>query len=139
KLNTKYFTQAFLYLIAGTVLMMVRGLGVVSISFDSISLVWFFGFVLSMVFGITNIMVPSYSGSTEFSLPVVETEILLLDIAVPLLFISLNVPILRFLFIPAMVVLFGSMIIHIYDIVDAETRSHGKDITARSVDRNARQ
>ncbi len=60
-INMIYISQAFIYLLAGTILFFLRGSVSVPVSSESISVIWLFGFVTSMIFGITNIMVPSYA------------------------------------------------------------------------------
>ena len=57
--NTVYFSQAFIFLLAGLILYLLRAAIGLHIVGDSISMLWLFGFVVSMIFGITNIMIPS--------------------------------------------------------------------------------
>ena len=75
KINMVYFNQAFLFLAAGLVLLIFRGMALIPITFNSISIIWLFGFVVSMVFGITNIMMPSYTKSPDFNVSFIGAEI----------------------------------------------------------------
>ena len=91
KLNLVYTTKAFLYLLAGLFATMLSYLSFLSINHDSIYILWLFGFVVSMVFGITNIMIPSYGNKKEFRSSVVTIEIILLNTGTIVTFIGLNV------------------------------------------------
>lgn len=121
-INMIYISQAFIYLLAGTILFFLRGSVSVPVSSESISVIWLFGFVTSMIFGITNIMVPSYAMCIPFSINVVKAEIFFLDIAIILLSVAMNVSALRVLFVPAVLVLILSILIHTYDLMSVSRR-----------------
>ncbi|MCL5668083.1 MAG: hypothetical protein M1593_03565 [Candidatus Thermoplasmatota archaeon] len=121
-INMIYISQAFIYLLAGTILFFLRGSVSVPVSSESISVIWLFGFVTSMIFGITNIMVPSYAMRIPFSINVVKAEIFFLDIAIILLSVAMNVSALRVLFVPAVLVLILSILIHTYDLMSVSRR-----------------
>jgi hypothetical protein len=121
-INMIYISQAFIYLLAGTILFFLRGAVSVPVSSESISVIWLFGFVTSMIFGITNIMVPSYAMRIPFSINVVKAEIFFLDIAIILLSVAMNVSALRVLFVPAVLVLILSILIHTYDLMSVSRR-----------------
>ena len=121
-INMIYISQAFIYLLAGTILFFLRGSVSVPVSSESISVIWLFGFVTSMIFGITNIMVPSYAMRIPFSINVVKAEIFFLDIAIILLSVAMNVSALRVLFVPAVLVLILSILIHTYDLISVSRR-----------------
>ena len=121
-INMIYISQAFIYLLAGTILFFLRGAVSVPVSSESISVIWLFGFVTSMIFGITNIMVPSYAMCIPFSINVVKAEIFFLDIAIILLSVAMNVSALRVLFVPAVLVLILSILIHTYDLMSVSRR-----------------
>lgn len=90
KLNLVYTAEAFLYLLAGLFAMMFSYFPFITINPDSIYILWLFGFVVSMVFGITNIMIPSYGNKKEFGSSVVSSEIILLNTGTILTFIGFN-------------------------------------------------
>ncbi len=121
-INMIYISQAFIYLLAGTILFFLRGAVSVPVSSESISVIWLFGFVTSMIFGITNIMVPSYAMCIPFSINVVKAEIFFLDIAIISLSVAMNVSALRVLFVPAVLVLILSILIHTYDLMSVSRR-----------------
>lgn len=122
-LNMKYFKQAFLFLAFGTLIFILGGVGLIPVALDSAYLIWLFGFVVSMVFGITNIMIPSYAKSPEFSTGMIRTEIICLDAGLILLFAALNLKLPVPIFALASSLLFLSVLIHIYDIMFAAGRS----------------
>ncbi|MCY0852206.1 MAG: hypothetical protein OWQ34_05660 [Thermoplasma acidophilum] len=116
--NMLYFSQAFLFLAFGTIIFIFRGLGILSVT--GITLIWFFGFVLSMVFGITNIMIPSYAKSAEFNRHLIQIEIGSLDSGIILLFAALNIkPTIHPVFIMGVSLLLLSILIHLYDVMFA--------------------
>ncbi len=79
KLNLIYTMEAFLYLLAGLVAMILSFLPFSNLNRDAIYILWLFGFVGSMVFGITNIMIPSYGNRKEFKRSLIVSEIILLN------------------------------------------------------------
>ena len=121
-INMIYFGQAFIYLLGGTVLFLLRGAMGIPVASDSISIIWLFGFVASMIFGITNIMVPSYARRTPFKVSAIKAEIVLLNIAIISLGVAMNVHELRMLFAPAVIILLLSILIHTYDLLTVRRR-----------------
>lgn len=85
-------------------------------------MLWLFGFVVSMIFGITNIMIPSYAGRVPFNRELIKVEIILLDLGVTFLMVALNVAALRIIFIPAVLFLLVSVLIHTYDMISVGSR-----------------
>ena len=120
--NTVYFSQAFIFLLAGLILYLLRGAIGLHIVGGSVSMLWLFGFVVSMIFGITNIMIPSYAGRVPFSRELIKVEIILLDLGVTFLVVALNVAALRIIFIPAVLFLLVSVLIHTYDMISVGSR-----------------
>lgn len=90
KLNLIYTTEAFLYLLAGLVAMILSFLPFSNLNRDAIYILWLFGFVGSMVFGITNIMIPSYGNRKEFKRSLIVSEIILLNTGTIAAFVGLN-------------------------------------------------
>ena len=90
KLNLIYTTEAFLYLLAGLVAMIISFLPSANLNRDAIYILWLFGFVGSMVFGITNIMIPSYGNRKEFKRSLIVSEIILLNTGTIAAFVGLN-------------------------------------------------
>ena len=120
--NTVYFSQAFIFLLAGLILYLLRGAIGLHIVGGSVSMLWLFGFVVSMIFGITNIMIPSYAGRVPFNRELIKVEIILLDLGVTFLVVALNVAALRIIFIPAVLFLLVSVLIHTYDMISVGSR-----------------
>ncbi len=120
--NTVYFSQAFIFLLAGLILYLLRGAIGLHIVGGSVSMLWLFGFVVSMIFGITNIMIPSYAGRVPFNRELIKVEIILLDLGVAFLMVALNVAALRIIFIPAVLFLLVSVLIHTYDMISVGSR-----------------
>lgn len=116
-INMRYFGQAFIYLLAGTTLFLLRGVFQIPVTSESISLIWLFGFVTSMIFGVTNIMVPSYARRIPFNVNTIKIEISLLNIAIILLGVAMNVYQLKILFAPAVLALLLSTVIHTYNLM----------------------
>ncbi|MEM0157070.1 MAG: hypothetical protein QXN26_03265 [Thermoplasmataceae archaeon] len=121
-INMIYFGQAFIYLLVGTVLFLLRGALGIPVASNSVSIIWLFGFVTSMIFGITNIMVPSYARRTPFKVSTIKAEIVLLNIAIISLGVAMNVHAVRSLFAPAVVILLLSILIHTYDLLTVRWR-----------------
>ena len=90
KLNLIYTMEAFLYLLAGLVAMILSFLPFSNLNRDAIYILWLFGFVGSMVFGITNIMIPSYGNRKEFKRSLIVSEIILLNTGTIAAFVGLN-------------------------------------------------
>ncbi|MCL4480996.1 MAG: hypothetical protein M1113_05890 [Candidatus Thermoplasmatota archaeon] len=120
--NTVYFSQAFIFLLAGLILYLLRGAIGLHIVGGSVSMLWLFGFVVSMIFGITNIMIPSYAGRVLFNHDIIKVEIIMLDLGVTLLMVGLNVTALRIIFIPAVFFLLISVLIHTYNMISVGSR-----------------
>ncbi len=138
-LNMAYFSQAFLFLAAGIFLLILKGVGLLSITFDSLSLIWLFGFVVSMVFGITNIMIPSYTKSTEFNLSLIRIEIFCLDSGIILLLTALNLkPALPPFFLISALLLLLSVLIHIYNNASAVRPGTGRKVDEEVYSSHAR-
>ena len=116
KLNLVYTTEAFLYLLAGLFAVMLSYLSFLNINQDSIYILWLFGFVVSMVFGITNIMIPSYGNKKEFRSSVVTLEIILLNTGTIVTFIGFNDFSHAYLVFFGFILLIFAAIIHLLDL-----------------------
>lgn len=116
KLNLIYTTEAFLYLLAGLVAMALSFLPSISLNRDAIYILWLFGFVGSMVFGITNIMIPSYGSRKEFRHSLIVSEIVLLNTGTIAVFIGLNGYLGMYMVYSGLILLIIATSIHFVDL-----------------------
>lgn len=116
KLNLIYTTEAFLYLLAGLLAMAFSLLESFRINTDSIYILWLFGFVVSMVFGITNIMIPSYGNRKEFRSSVVTAEIILLNAGTIGTFVGFNDLSRSYLVFLGLILLILAVMTHLIDL-----------------------
>jgi hypothetical protein len=116
KLNLIYTTEAFLYLLAGLVAMILSFLPFSNLNRDAIYILWLFGFVGSMVFGITNIMIPSYGNRKEFKRSLIVSEIILLNTGTIAAFVGLNGYLGVYLVYSGLILLVIATSIHVVDL-----------------------
>ncbi len=116
KLNLIYTTEAFLYLLAGLVAMIISFLPSANLNRDAIYILWLFGFVGSMVFGITNIMIPSYGNRKEFKRSLIVSEIILLNTGTIAAFVGLNGYLGVYLVYSGLILLVIATSIHVVDL-----------------------
>ncbi|MDA8054547.1 MAG: hypothetical protein M0Z77_02700 [Thermoplasmatales archaeon] len=116
KLNLVFTTEAFLYLLAGLIAMIISFLPFVTLNRDAIYILWLFGFVGSMVFGITNIMMPSYGNKKEFRHSLIVSEIISLNTGTIATFIGLNGFSEIYLVISGLTLLVIATLIHLIDL-----------------------
>ncbi len=116
KLNLIYTTEAFLYLLAGLVAMIISFLPSANLNRDAIYILWLFGFVGSMVFGITNIMIPSYGNRKEFKRSLIVSEIILLNTGTIAAFVGLNDYLGVYLVYSGLILLVIATSIHVVDL-----------------------
>ena len=116
KLNLIYTMEAFLYLLAGLVAMILSFLPFSNLNRDAIYILWLFGFVGSMVFGITNIMIPSYGNRKEFKRSLIVSEIILLNTGTIAAFIGLNGHLGVYLVYSGLILLVIATSIHVVDL-----------------------
>ncbi len=119
RLNLMFTSMAFFYLLIGLLIMLFDVFVRFKISQDSIYILWLFGFVGSMIFGITNIMIPSYASRKEFSKSVVTSELILLNLGIITSFIGYNGISAALLFPLGIVLLIFAVLIHIFDLISA--------------------
>ena len=84
-----YVVTGFIYLVFGTLLLPLNLLGMLIFDRDAIFLIWFFGFVVMMVFGIPYVFIPGFSRSKFVNPNLGYTEYILLNIGIIFLFISI--------------------------------------------------
>ena len=116
KLNLIYTMEAFLYLLAGLVAMILSFLPFSNLNRDAIYILWLFGFVGSMVFGITNIMIPSYGNRKEFKRSLIVSEIILLNTGTIAAFVGLNDYLGVYLVYSGLILLVIATSIHVVDL-----------------------
>ncbi len=116
KLNLIYTMEAFLYLLAGLVAMILSFLPFSNLNRDAIYILWLFGFVGSMVFGITNIMIPSYGNRKEFKRSLIVSEIILLNTGTIAAFVGLNGYLGVYLVYSGLILLVIATSIHVVDL-----------------------
>ncbi|MEM0158498.1 MAG: hypothetical protein QXV22_04710 [Thermoplasmataceae archaeon] len=54
-----FMTIAWFYLIAGIVILVLEETGIISMGRDPVFLIWFFGFVMEMIMGVSTLFLPS--------------------------------------------------------------------------------
>ena len=108
-----YVVTGFIYLVFGTLLLPLNLLGMLIFDRDAIFLIWFFGFVVLMVFGIPYAFIPGFSRSKFVNPNLGYTEYILLNIGIIFLFISIA-EFLQYIFILYVATLFLiiSVLIH---------------------------
>jgi hypothetical protein len=123
KLNLVYTFQAFIYLFIGLVLMILNFSSSIIIQLDSVYIMWLFGFVVSMVFGITNIMIPSYGNGKEYQAYLIVFEILALNLGIIITFITFSYTVYSTFINIGLSLLLLSVVIHLYNIASSRINS----------------
>lgn len=127
RLNLVYTEQAFIYLLTGLLIFLINGILLLGINTDSVYILWLFGFVSSMIFGITNIMVPSYGNWKEFPKGRIAVEIICLNLGTIISFIGLNLESVQALFGLGILLLIIAVLIHLVDMTSSRMSREDTD------------
>lgn len=116
RLNLIFITEAFLYLLTGLILMLLDPFLSYKIAPDSVYILWLFGFVASMVFGITNIMIPTYGNKIGYPKSLIVLELVSLNLGTIASFLGFNIAGLSYLFPFGLTLLIIAVLIHLVDL-----------------------
>jgi len=83
-----YIGLGFIYFLIGTVLLALSLANYVNINRDMIFILDLYGFVTMLIFGLSYVFAPGLSHSTYANYRVVEVEIVAMNIAIILIFLS---------------------------------------------------
>jgi len=123
KLNLVYTFEAFVYLFVGLVIMVLNFSTFIFIPPDSVYIMWLFGFVVSMVFGITNIMIPSYGNGREYHMYLIVPEILALNLGTIITFITFSYTEYSTFVNIGLSLLLLSVLIHLFNLTSSRINS----------------
>ncbi|MGC8537542.1 MAG: hypothetical protein ACP5MZ_00975 [Candidatus Micrarchaeia archaeon] len=115
KLSVYYMSAAFAYLVVGSVLFLISLSGFLPIRFDYIFIMWFFGFVMMMIFGLSYMFAPGLSHSGYANYKTVEAELIVLNFGI-LLFLGSELAGLKEVALFGAIAIFAGILIHVYNM-----------------------
>ncbi|MEM3781650.1 MAG: hypothetical protein QXT43_01655 [Candidatus Micrarchaeaceae archaeon] len=111
-----YMGAAFVYLAIGTLLFAVIVSGAVKSDVDSVFVLWFFGFVVMMVFGLSYMFAPGFSHARYADYRIVASEFAVLNAGIIVFFSGGALGINSIETAGATLMLFG-VLVHAYNML----------------------
>jgi hypothetical protein len=106
---------AFAYLVIGSVLFLVSLSNLLHLDFSYIFILWFFGFVMMMIFGLSYMFAPGLSHAKYADYRVVRAELAILNVGI-LLFLASEIAGLKAAALAGAVIIFAGMLVHVYNM-----------------------
>lgn len=124
-INIKYVLRfiaiSFLYLLAGLIALISSIAQIIQITRDSIFILWFFGFVTMIIFGLSYMFVSGLSRSKAFVGKSINFEFFALNTGVILFFLSFNLQSfyssLKPLILLGLFLILISVLAHVFNII----------------------
>ncbi|MEM0149660.1 MAG: hypothetical protein QXW10_02070 [Candidatus Micrarchaeaceae archaeon] len=114
-LSVYFMGAAFLYLVVGTLLFVGSVSGLLKVGLGSVFMIWFFGFVMMMIFGLSYMFVPGLSHAKYADYRIIESEFVVLNVGMVSFFAGELARLNAVVIIGAVLILIG-ILIHTYDM-----------------------
>ncbi len=115
RLSVYYMGTAFAYLVIGSVLFLVSLSNLLHLDFSYIFILWFFGFVMMMIFGLSYMFAPGLSHAKYADYRVVRAELAILNVGI-LLFLASEIAGLKAAALAGAVIIFAGILVHVYNM-----------------------